>query len=70
MIVGGFKNLLESQVGTLQMSTPSVIFGKNIRMRDARADVAIQVSCVFLGGEFDLAVRLAANSRDHERSLD
>jgi chemotaxis protein CheX len=60
MIVGGFKNLLESHVGTLQMSTPSVIFGKNIRMREARADVAVVVSCVFPGGEFDLAVRLAA----------
>jgi chemotaxis protein CheX len=59
MIVGGFKNLLEAHVGPLQMSIPSVIFGKNICTRDARADVVVAVRCAFPGGEFDLTVRLA-----------
>jgi len=60
MIVGGFKNLLEPQVGRMQMSIPSVIFGKNICTRDSKADVAVAVRCAFPGGEFGLAVRLAA----------
>jgi len=60
MIVGGFKNLLESHVGMLQMSIPSVIFGKNICTRDAKADVAVVVRCAFPGGEVALTVRLAA----------
>jgi chemotaxis protein CheX len=59
MIVGGFKNLLESHVGRMQMSIPSVIFGKNICTREARADVAVALHCVFAGGEFGLRVRLA-----------
>jgi chemotaxis protein CheX len=60
MIVGGFKNLLECHVGTLQMSIPSVIFGKNICTRDARADVAVTTRDVFPGGEFGLTIRLAS----------
>jgi chemotaxis protein CheX len=60
MIVGGFKNLLEAHVGRLQMSIPSVIHGKNISMRDSKADVTVVVRCAFPGGEFGLTVRLAA----------
>jgi chemotaxis protein CheX len=60
MIVGGFKNLLEAHVGTLQMSIPSVIYGKNICTRDSKADVTVSVRCAFAGGEFGLTVRLAA----------
>jgi chemotaxis protein CheX len=52
MIVGGFKNLLEAHVGTLQMSIPSVIYGKNICTRDSKADVTVSVRCAFAGGEF------------------
>ena len=50
MIVGGFKNLLEARVGSLQMSIPSVIHGKNISMRDSKADVSVAVRCAFRGG--------------------
>jgi len=60
MIVGGFKNLLEAHVGRMQMSIPSVIWGKNIARRDSKADVTVQARCVFPQGEFGLTVRLAA----------
>lgn len=60
MIVGGFKNLLEAQVGRMQMSIPSVIHGKNILTRNAKADVAVTVRCAFPGGECGVTVRLAA----------
>jgi chemotaxis protein CheX len=59
MVVGGFKNLLEPAVGRLQMSIPSVIYGKNIATRDAKAGVALRVCCEFPGGEFSVKVRLA-----------
>ena len=58
MIIGGFKNLLEGQVGRLQMSIPSVICGKNISMRDSKAGITIAVRCAFSGGEFGLTVHL------------
>lgn len=60
MIVGGFKNLLEPHVGRLQMSIPSVIWGKNIATRDSKAEVAVAVCCVFPGGELRLTIHLAA----------
>jgi chemotaxis protein CheX len=58
MIVGGFKNLLESQVGPMQMSVPSVIFGENISTRDAKADVSVSVRYAFPAGVFGLTIRL------------
>jgi len=60
MIIGGFKNLLEAHLGRLQMSIPSVIFGKNVATRNCRADVAVAVRCAFEAGELELKVRLAA----------
>jgi chemotaxis protein CheX len=60
MIVGGFKNLLEVHIGQLQMSIPTVIFGKNIATRNSRADVVVTVRCAFPKGQFELTVRLAA----------
>jgi len=60
MIVGGFKNLLESITGQLQMSIPTVMYGKNITSRNSQADLAVVVRCAFAGGECELAVRLAA----------
>jgi chemotaxis protein CheX len=60
MIVGGFKNLLEPHTGRLQMSIPSVIFGKNICARNAGADLAVAVRCGFPEGELEVKIRLAA----------
>jgi chemotaxis protein CheX len=59
MIVGGFKNLLEGHVGRVQMSIPSVIYGKNIATRNSGANVAAAVRCAFPGGEFEVKIRLA-----------
>jgi chemotaxis protein CheX len=62
MIVGGFKNLLEPYAGRLQMSIPSVIYGKNIATRDSGANVVVAVRCAFPGGELGLKIRLAARA--------
>jgi chemotaxis protein CheX len=59
MVIGGFKNLLEPTVGRLQISIPSVIYGKNIATRDAKTGVVLGVGCAFAGGEFAVKVRLA-----------
>jgi len=59
MIIGGFKNLLEPFAGSLQMSIPTVIYGKNVATRNSKADVAVAVRCAFPGGECQLTVRLA-----------
>jgi chemotaxis protein CheX len=61
MIVGGFKHLLEPYAGQLQMSIPTVVFGKNIATRNSKANVVVAVRCAFPGGECDLTVRLAGN---------
>jgi len=63
MIIGGFKNVLESHFGRLQMSIPSVIHGCNISTHKTKADVAVGLRCVYAEGEIRLKVGLAA-SRD------
>ena len=60
IIVGGFKNLLEAQIGPVQMSIPSVIYGKNISTRNSGTNVAAAVRCAFPGGELAVKIRLAA----------
>ena len=60
MMIGGFKNLLEPYAGRLQMSIPSVIYGKNIAMRTSGADVVVAVRCGYPEGEFEVTVRLSA----------
>jgi chemotaxis protein CheX len=67
MIIGSFKNLLEAVTGELKMSIPTVVYGKNIATRNAKAEVAIAVRCGSPGGEFELTVRLAkSGAREHE----
>ena len=63
MIVGGFKSLLETHTGRLQMGIPSVIYGKNIATRDSKANVSVTVGCAFPGGRLDLKIHLAATRR-------
>jgi len=60
MIVGGFKTLLETHVGRVQMSIPSVIYGKNIATRNSGANVAASIRCTFPGAELALKIRLVA----------
>jgi chemotaxis protein CheX len=60
MVMGGFKNLLEPYAGQLQMSIPSVIYGKNIATRTSKADLVVAVRCAFPGGELGVKIRLAA----------
>ncbi len=60
MIIGGFKHRLEPHLGRLQMSIPSVIYGKNIATRNSRVPLALAVRCGFPGGEFEVRIRLAA----------
>lgn len=59
MIIGGFKHLLEPCVGRMQMSIPSVIYGKNVAARNSKVPLALAVRCAFPGGEFELRIRLA-----------
>jgi len=59
MIIGGFKNLLEETTGPLQMSIPSVVYGKNLAARNCHAAIRGGVNCTFGGGPLQLRVRLA-----------
>jgi CheY-specific phosphatase CheX len=63
MIVGGFKTLLEAQMGRLHMSIPSVIHGKNLRVITPTADVTVAVRATYSHGQVHLRIGLAA-SRD------
>ena len=60
MVIGGFKNLLEAHAGPLQMSIPSVIYGKNIATRNSQADVTVAVNASYEGHSLAVTVRLAA----------
>jgi len=61
MIVGGFKNLLEAELGRLQMSIPTVAHAQNISLRNLRAEVTADLLCVWQGHDVRLQVGLARN---------
>ena len=59
MIVGGFKNLLEARTGPMQISIPSVVYGKNISTRNCHTEIIGGIDCTYEGGAFEVRVRLA-----------
>jgi chemotaxis protein CheX len=59
MVVGSVKNLLEDHLGLIQMSIPTVVYGKNISTRNLKTELTIPVVCTYEGGEFLLSLCLA-----------
>jgi chemotaxis protein CheX len=62
MIVGGFKTLIEDRVGRVQMSIPTVMFGKNISTRNRNVTLTIAERCAYESGQVRLRVGLAPSS--------
>lgn len=59
MVVGSAKNALEDHLGLIQMSVPTVVYGKNISTRNLKTELTIPLVCTFEGGEFLLSLCLA-----------
>jgi chemotaxis protein CheX len=59
MIVGSTKTLLEERFGPVQMSIPTVVYGKNISLRSLRSDIAVPVRCTYESGDLLVSICLA-----------
>lgn len=59
MIVGSAKNVAEEQLGVIQMSVPTVVYGKNLSTRAMRSELQAQLSCMYSGGKILLGISLA-----------
>ena len=59
MVIGSLKNWLEGHLGAMNMSTPTVVYGKNISSRSARNDLTTSARCSYSGGEITFTIRLA-----------
>jgi chemotaxis protein CheX len=63
MVIGNFKSNVEDSLGTIGISTPTVIYGHNFSARNVGSDQWSLISFRFDGGEFDVRVSLAPNTR-------
>jgi len=59
MIIGNFKTWIESQLGPLQMSTPTVVHGKNISTHSVKSDLTTTVQCSYAAGGILIKLCLA-----------
>ena len=59
IVMGSMKNRLEEDLGPLKMSTPTVVYGKNVSTRTMKNDLAMSVRCSYATGEVLFKVCLA-----------
>jgi len=59
MIIGSAKNVAEEQLGAIQMSVPTVVYGKNLSTRAMRSELQAPLTCTYSGGRFLLGICLA-----------
>lgn len=67
MIVGSAKNQIEDRLGSIQMSIPTSVYGKNISMRSMKTELMVVVRCFYEGGEVLVSLCLAEAPRDTSR---
>jgi chemotaxis protein CheX len=58
MIVGSVKNGLEDRLGAMQLSVPTVVYGKNIRTHLMKSQIRSTVTCRGDGWEIVLRICL------------
>jgi len=63
MIIGSVKNDLELHVGTLGLSIPTVVFGRNFRTRSVGSTEWIVVQFPWMGEDLAVKVSLAPNEK-------
>jgi chemotaxis protein CheX len=59
MVIGSLKNWLEGHMGAMKMSTPTVVYGKNISSRSSRNDLRTSARCSYNAGQITFTVCLA-----------
>ena len=67
MIIGNVKNALEQQVGSMGLSTPTVIFGSNFQTRSAQTNKWTGVRFCHGGQELCVLMCLAAETQKGAR---
>lgn len=63
MVIGGVKNDLELHVGSLGLSIPTVVFGRNFKTRSVGSTEWIVVRFPWNGEELEVKVSLAPNEK-------
>ncbi|MFN7994800.1 MAG: chemotaxis protein CheX [Bryobacteraceae bacterium] len=66
MILGSFKNSLETYLDELQMTSPTVVYGKNISAKTLNGSLMAEVRCCYEGGAIVLATCLAPKTTLHQ----
>ncbi|MGP8243766.1 MAG: chemotaxis protein CheX [Bryobacteraceae bacterium] len=56
MIVGSVKNGLEERLGAMQLSVPTVVYGKNIRTHLMKSQIRSTVAC--RGDDWEIVLRI------------
>jgi chemotaxis protein CheX len=62
MIIGNVKNMLESRVGELDLSIPTVVYGKNLTTRSMNDGEWIVVPFDCFGGRFEVKLCMVPSS--------
>jgi chemotaxis protein CheX len=65
MIIGNVKNLLEEQVGELNLSIPTVVYGRNLMTRSVNDGEWVVVPFECEGERLDVRICLVPNSGKH-----
>jgi chemotaxis protein CheX len=69
MIIGNVKTLLEEKVGSMGLSTPTVIFGRNFQTRSSRNHEWIVVPFAMEGGDLFVQMSIAPNREGDRTTL-
>ncbi len=67
MIVGNVKNMLEPSLGELDLSIPTVVYGKNLTTRSMNDGEWIVVPFDSFGGRFEVKLCIVPNSGKSQR---
>jgi len=68
MIIGSFKTAIEDHLGTMVLSVPTVIFGRNFTTRTLSNNDWTRIPFSCRHGDFDLHLCLAPNEKHPHRS--
>lgn len=67
MIIGSFKTAMEEKVGTMGISIPTVIFGRNFTTRTLSTHEWTKIPFECCHGAFDIHICLAPNNQHSQR---
>jgi chemotaxis protein CheX len=69
MIIGNVKTILEEKIGSMGLSTPTVIFGRNVQTRSSRNHEWLVVPFAMEGGNLFVQMSIAPNREGDRTTL-